>query len=276
MVTMTDFESQLRARLADAAEGAPAFTGFDPQRAAESSGQWVDSTRSRRSYRWLAVAAAVAVAAAGVSWWSSGRAGNDGGQANDVPQASCAAELVLAGRVYRGYGPLAREPRPGPRLGTANVPTCDDGQGPAGGGQVEVFTLPGINPDVAIFADGLWVSAGEAVLPASLRDLSRPVLCSGAGESTVAGTLTGIEGPPAAEDYHPRTPYTATVVADEGSGLPLDEYSSVTIRIRVTAATARGRDPSLVRAALAEGNRVSVKVRCAGPRFDAISFALAP
>jgi len=122
----------------------------------------------------------------------------------------------------------------------------------------------------------VWVSAGLKNWPDSVQELNKPVPCTGAGEATIAGDLIGIDAPPAEQDFHVRTPYTADFVADEGSTLPLTGYTSATIRIRVTAATTGGRDPEFIRLALREGDRVSATVRCDGSQLQATSLKLAP
>lgn len=217
-----------------------------------------------------AAAAVAAVAAAGVSWWPVGSGGGDGA-------AVCASELVLDGNVYQEDGALVRVPRHGPSLGKAVRPACGDGEGVSVAEQVEAFELPGVSPDIAFFANGgVWLSGGLQDWPDWAEELSKPVPCTGAGETTIGGTVIGIEGPQVEQDYHALTPYTATFIADEGSALPLLDYTSVTVQMRVTSMTTDGRDPELIRSALSEAARVSATVRCDGSHFEATSLRLAP
>ncbi len=270
----TDFESQLRTQLADAAERAPVFTGVDSERAVTQTSAPTDASRHRRRRRWLALAAAAAavaaVAAAGVSWWPVGSGGGDGA-------AVCASELVLDGNVYQEDGELVRVPRHGPSLGKAVRPACGDGEGMSVAEQVEAFELPGVSPDIAFFANGgVWLSGGLQDWPAWAEELSKPVPCTGAGETTIGGTVIGINAPQVEKAYDFRIPYTANFLADEGSTLPLTEYTSVTIRMRVTAATTGGRDDEFLRLALSDAARVTATVRCDGAHFEATSLKLAP
>lgn len=239
-------------------EDAPEFRGLGP--------------RANHSRRWL-LATAVVVAvlvAAGVSWWATGRGENNGGQ-----EASCAAELVLGGRTYLGRGELVRVPRSGPAAGTGRIPACRHAQAGGRAQRVATFALSGVSPKTAVLADGtVWLSRSATTLPEPLRVLYRPVRCVGSG-GTVWGRLSGIDAMPQDGDYRVRTPYTATLVADRGPGLGLDEYSRVTVPVRVTGTTVGGHDPRLLRAALADGRRVVVTTHCDGSRFAATALKLA-
>lgn len=231
---------------------------------------------ARRSRRWLPAVATVAVIVLGgsVSWWAIARAGGDRGRGSEP---TCAAVLVLAGDTYRGYGDPRRVPRTGARVGTATIPACSDtnGQPAEPAGHVAVFEIPGVGAKTAVLADGgIWLRRGARQLPARLRVLYAPVRCTSTGRFTVAGTLTGISPTATGDDAHVRTPYRAELTADHGPASLLDGYSRVTIAARVTSATKSGRDSRLLRAALSGGRRVSVTMRCAGDRFEAVSLRL--
>lgn len=83
-------------------------------------------------------------------------------------------------------------------------------------------------------------------MPAGVRALAEPVPCRAAGESTVEGLARGIDATVAGGDF------------------------------AVTASTAGGTDPALLRAALTEGRRIRVTVTCDGDQFLAQRLALLP
>lgn len=290
---MNDFETDLRNRLAAAADQAPKFAGLDPDRqpatehpATEhriSDPSASDLSASRRGPRrgtsWLLVAAAIAAVVAGGSWWSLTRDTADPGV------ASCPSVLILNGQQYGANGDLVRVPRPGARLGTATFPSCADGDsGATKGGSVETFRIPGVPPETAFFADGkVWVNGSLTTRPASLDELYKPVTCAGSGTGTFTGHLTAMDAQVTA-DYQPEAPYTATFVVDDvetGTGgdtadLGLGRYSSVTVQIRVTASTEGGTDATFLRAALGQGKLAQMDAQCDGAKFLATRLALHP
>lgn len=259
---MADFETTLRVELAKAADQAPGFTGLD-----------VDASPTPRSMlrrRAVMIAAALIVVTVGVSWWASGL-GDD-----DNSDASCASKMTFDGRGYVAHGEGLRTPRPGDMLGSGSTSACADGNGTAGGGDLEVFQVPGIEPRIAVFArDHLWLSEDEPTAAAAVQEFERLVTCEGAAPRTISGQLTAISGPPPKVSYHVDAPYVATFVADEGEHLLLDQYSSVTVRLRVTDKTVGGEEPDLISRALGDGQRLTATVRCDGTTFDALSFSLA-
>jgi len=226
--------------------------------------------RVGRRLAWtLAVAATVVALVAGGTWLAA-MSGE-----TESPDSSCAAEIVFDGRTYAGYGDPLRVPRRGEPLGVATTPACADGQY-AGGEELEVWTVPGVEPHVALMADGVvWIEGRESALPEQLQELTEPVGCTAAGESTVTGRLVGVEAPIGEEEFEPRPPYLATLVADEGASLPLARYSSVTIEVQVTATTDGGDDAELVAAALRDGAHLDIAVVCTAGRFRATSWRLA-
>lgn len=254
---MTDFETRLRADLADAAEQAPEFSGL---------GHTVRAARRRRS-RWVAgipaAAAAVLIGVAGVAWLavdrSPGRTGTGAGE------ASCAALLEFEGRTYVGHGEPLRRPRPGRLLGT--------GTAGCGGADLEVRALPGVDPTVAVLTDeGLYVSGAVRSLPARVAELDRPVRCTGSGTSSVTGDWVSMEGPMPARDNELTPPYVAVLKVGRGDWLPRDRWETVTIRVRVTAGTSGGTDPSLAEYALRGSEPVTATVHCDGGDWVADSL----
>lgn len=221
-----------------------------------------------RRRRVLAAATGVAVAATGLGiWLQSGNVGSE---------AACPALLQLDGRSYDGVGGVVRTPRPGAVVGEAVMPGCDDGNGPADSETTQAHAIPGIEPELAVLAGGRMWEAVETPTSAadSMREFLTPVHCRGPEEQTLSGTMTGNNAGPVEEDFHVTAPYVATFRAGAGSGLPLDRYSSVLIRIRVTTETIGGEDPDLLRHALGEGEQVQATVRCDGRRFRAVALAL--
>ena len=270
----TRFEEQLRAQLREAADEAPAFRGL--------SDDWSTRRATRRRTRpWLAAAAAVVItgAAIGVGWQvlPGGSGGHPGGGAN----ASCAMTLKFHGVTYvLGGGDQVRTPHRGEALGTGIVPGCNDTgvDRPAPSKHRRVYAIPGISPQQAILgSEGLvLVPRASHTLPAALREIYQPLACTRSGQSTMSGHLTGETFGGLREDAgRVRVPYTATFEADRGSWLPLKRYTNVRITVRITDATTGGQDAALARAALQEGKRVAVTMRCDGSKFVATALRAA-
>jgi hypothetical protein len=265
---MGDFETQLRTRLREAAEKAPAFRGLDtasPERGQQTrlGGSSTSAGLARRRRR--ARVATVVVAAAGVGsvLWLTTRGGDT------VDEALCPATIAFEGRTYLGHGGGLRTARPGPVLGSGVRPACH-GEGPI---SVRVRSLPGVDPGQAVLtSEGVWVVEGAATLPEPVVALDRAVPCRHEGTTTVAGDWVAYEGPQPERDYWLIPPYTAEIQADAGSTLPLDRWSMVTIEVRVTPDTVGGTERKLARDALGGTTRVAAVVRCDGDSFVAESL----
>jgi len=229
------------------------------------------AARTRRRLLWLVAVTVSVVALVGGGTWLAAMSGE-----RASPEGACASEIVFEGRTYAGYGDPLRTPRRGERLGVATTPTCVDGQR-SGGEQLDVWSLPGVEPSVAVMADGVvWIEGRPSALPERLHELTEPVACTAPGQSTVTGRLMSVEAPMDGEDFRPRPPYQAMVVADGGSSLPPPEYSRVTIEVTVTSRTEGGSDAELIAGALRDGDHLDITVRCAAGAFEAISWELAP
>ncbi|MGB7448356.1 MAG: DUF6281 family protein [Ornithinimicrobium sp.] len=267
---MSDFESRLRTQLAEASTRAPTFTGQHTQHSPAAPAPEVSRPTSRRMAWALAVTATVLALVGGGTFLAT-MSGD-----TDSSQASCAAEIVFDGRTYAGYGDPLRMPRPGQRVGTGSTPPCADGQR-AGNEAVEVWSLPGVEPDVAVMAQGVvWIEGRASALPEELDELTEPVKCTAADESTITGRVVSVEASVGEEELRPQPPYEATVKADGGATLPLSQYSSVTVQLVVTSQTQGGRDAELLDAALRSGDHLDISVRCVTGRFEATSWRLAP
>lgn len=266
---MTDIENRLRDRLADAATAAPRFHGLTAEPRA------LRARLRNRSTLTSSVAAAVVllVGGVGVAWWAAGRAG-------DSPRdATCPAQLVLAGRTYVGRGPVVRMPRPGPGLGTARPVPCKDSEGRGPTKPVEAFTVPGVPATAAILTDdGIWLGKDLRTVPPAIQELDTPVRCTGAGAVRATGKLVSIDAQPVGQDFSFQAPYTAQLVLTDGNGDGplLKDYQAVTIEVSVSSATASGEDRGLLRATLGDGRAVTAVLRCDRARFRATSLALAP
>lgn len=220
--------------------------------------------RSRRTW-WaalVALAVVVGVVAAAAPAWLGG---------DDEPgqEASCPARLRLGEVTYQGHGELLRVPRPGQVLGAAVLPGCGDVQE----GAVQASAIPGVDPSTAVLANGgLWLADNLGSVPEDVQLLTEPVGCSRPG--TVRGDWVAVRGPAPDRDGELVAPYVAHVQADEGDGLPLEEWASVRIAVHVTADTAGGTDAALVRDSLRGDAPVRAVVTCDGDRF--VAEALEP
>ena len=265
----TDFENDLRRHLQGAAEDAPRFTGLraDPPRVTAGP------DRSRRRLAPVLVGVAAAVVLAGVVVVSV--VGRDSGRDSEPgSEAACAAVVDYDGLRYVAAGEVLRSPRPGPVLGEGTVPGCRDGNGAVASRTVEARAVPGVPAGVAVITDdGVFVAEGVTSWPRPLDDLRRPLACDGAVTS-VTGTWISMDGPMPSSDGRLDPPYVAVVVADEGAGLPLDRYLSVTLSVRVTDRTTGATDAALVRRGLQGGEAVTFVVGCDGEAYVADRMAL--
>ena len=87
--------------------------------------------------------------------------------------ASCAAVVEADGVSYYGWGgELKQEPELTGRTVDGRVPTCDDGNGVAGGYDLQVAEIEGVPMSVAVHTEqGLYLAEGEEV-PEELRALT--------------------------------------------------------------------------------------------------------
>lgn len=267
-MTTNPFESELRAGLADAAQDAPPFnwdaavalaTTRATSATAPDRGLQPDHRRQpARRGRWLAVAAAGAlVTAAGVGLAIASR--QDGTQT-----ASCSAEVVFGGSSYAPMGDLRVVPLPGPSVGTASRPACDDGNGATAATDVDASRLTGVDPATAFLGDGtVWVRVG-AQAPDALRALLAEPACTTAG--TVTGRLEGVES---GSGSGLTPPLMATVRVTSGPGALTAGYAAVVLDVRLTSDTRGVQDHAMLRTALDRGTPVELDLTCQGAAFVA-------
>lgn len=266
---MSDFDSELRAQLGRAASQAPTFTRalLECKVSVADDAAGVSDRRGRRPRGWRAAAAVAAtIMVAGGTWWAT--------HGDPEPEAaSCPSEVVADGQVFVANGDVTRMPRPGPAVDGVRVVAraCGAGSRRHRGHPVTAYRIAGVDPSVGFLAGGkVWTTSAARALPGEMRDLYAPVRCTTSGR--LAGHLVGSDAH-VTEDYHPRAPYTATFVADEGPGLGLETYREVTVAVRVTGATEHGTDPMFVRRAL-QGAAAWVEVTCDRERFVATAFGI--
>jgi hypothetical protein len=90
---------------------------------------------------------------------------------------ACALAIEYAGAMYLGTA-VDVEPLEGEPLGTGVVPACDDGCGAAAADEVELASIPGVSPEIAVvwgeFDDTVFVREGVEDFPRALRRLLAP------------------------------------------------------------------------------------------------------
>ncbi|KRE62461.1 hypothetical protein [Nostocoides sp. Soil756] len=264
---MTDFEDDLRRRLAVAAGEAPAWRAdllpSDPEdvRDIEDAGTAAPG-RPRRPV-WLAAAAAAAVVVGGGAWWVAAQPPTSTGS------ASCAGVLRYQGAQYVQGGPLQSLPSGITDAGGGTLLGCDDGGGATPDEAVTVQALPDVAPARAVVIGGdYWLADGQPA-PDALQRLLQPVPCTGDGTLDLRGTAASIDTEVDA-GVGPAVPYTLGVTVD-GGDVP-GGFARTTIDVAVTAATRGGDDRALVVAALQDGARVRVTARCQGTGYEAVSL----
>lgn len=275
---MDDFDANLRDDLAQAAEQAPTFRGLDTTAAepdtssGRSSGFDDVTTQRRRKLRpavWIPAAAAAVVAALAVPLAMNGNGDLDEGSSG---QASCAARLELGGQTYSGHGEGIRQPRIGAKIGEATLLGCQDVPDES----VVAYPVPGVPTAQAVYAiGGVWVAEDLQAVPSAIAALDEPVSCASPGPVTFTGDWIAARGPMPANDNEMVLPYTAQIVAESGDKLPLGEWASVQLDVRVTDATRGGNEPQSIEKSLRGNVPVTVTAHCEGGRFVADSMRMA-
>ncbi|HEY9292269.1 MAG TPA: hypothetical protein VIP98_13380 [Microlunatus sp.] len=266
---MTDFDSELRRRLADAAGGAPRF---DPAAVRAATVK----THPRHVLT-MAVAAAIAVLVlgGGIAWLARNPTtggGTEGGA------ASCAAVLTFQGRMYDLHTTV-RLPQHGQRIGKASY--CSDtviNGTPSPPHRVGAYAIPGVPTSQAFVADSdIWVYDGLENTPPRIAALERPIVCGTDHPESIAGHIVEFSDPAQAEDKISKTPYSFTVLVTQRAALRslgLDRYLAVRVKIKITDLT-RGRDTFTGQPAEAFYDRaLTASVRCRHERFLATSIKI--
>ncbi|MFW6869999.1 hypothetical protein ACOACQ_21630 [Nocardioides sp. CPCC 206347] len=259
---MTDFETQLREDLNRAAERAPIFRGVRASTAPSSTENAGHASR----WRLVAIAAAATIVAGATAplWLPEDDDGTDG-------QTSCAAILKVGTSRYVGHGELLRVPRPGRSLGSGTMLGCGD----IDDRSVMASALPGVDPSTAVFAEGsVWVADGQPAAPAELKPLFEPISCSQNGPQSLVGDWVSVDGAMPEGDGALRPPYIVMLQAETNDALPLKEWSSVRVEIRVNDQINGASDPDIVTQALQGDTPVRVDVTCTGGEFVARRITL--
>lgn len=210
------------------------------------------------------VAATTALIVGGALWWAATVEPDTAGS------ASCAGVMDHAGRTFVAGGHLTSVPHGRSPNGTGTVAGCDDGGGRVLDRQVEVHTIPGVDPRQAVLADGtFWLLRGTDA-PAELRALLVAPPCRGADEQVLAGHAVSIEGEATEGSPLPAPPFVLEVRVD-GGDVP-GGYEQTTVEVRVTGGTDGATDAAFLRSAIQDGEPVRVTARCVGTAFEAITL----
>lgn len=269
-----DVEPQLRQRLQDAAQAAPAF----------DTARWQAAERRQQGTRpigrghrpMIAVAAAVLaglVVIVGGGLWlrlAPGTGSSNGGSSGGGAAGSCAEILSRNHHLYAPYDTV-RVPRPGRMLGRAYW--CQD-TGPANPPDSEVvYALPGVAGDQGFLVRGqIWLRTDLARPPAAIGELQLPVSCRRSG--TLSGRIEQFNDHRAGNPVKIRVPYTLGVRADRGLGrVGMQAYDNVRVTVRVTAATQNASAIArLASKAESQSEIVTVDVVCHGDGFVATAI----
>jgi hypothetical protein len=248
----TEFEMQLRADLATAADGAPALS--PPE---------ITPEPSRRGWVGVCLVAAAVTVVGGIVWVT-----RDG---SSREEGSCPSYADFQGKRYGPRGEDLRLPKAGEVVGQVTHRACEEEDAWTS----EAYRLPGVDPSVALIVDdGVWLA--EDANGADFLAYDQPVRCHGS-DQTLRGDFVSLPGPPPEHDGEIPPTYTAVVKAYDGTGLHLDRYEWVMVRVRVTPDTVGGDAPALVTDSLQGPDWVEADVACTPDgRFVARRIAVVP
>jgi Family of unknown function (DUF6281) len=211
-------------------------------------------------------------------------AGCGGGGAREAVGGSGTCAFVASFHGHRYFGLLVHvAPAAGRRLGTAQMPPCDDTGGalPAAPGErLRVAELPGVPSSVALvvlgFDDTLLVrdTRHPDHLPNEVTRLLHPPACA-AGDSplTLEGPWTGILGADGKTEVDLVPPYDLSLRVQRSSA---QRYLRATLDVRVPAELGRPLTRSDVRTSLWKGGTISLTVACRDGRYIATNVTAAP
>jgi len=231
--------------------------------------------RSRRRLRRMAVlgsaAAMVVVALVSVGLVRSGLSSGH-------TEADCAAEVLLDGQRYTGYGELLTTPPTTSRTAVGVRPGCDD----TGGREVDdservtVHELKGIPMTTAILVNGQLYVANDAELTPEMRAWFRAPGCSHEGSVTLVGRWLGVTSDkPVRFDGDVRAPLRIEL-AVERSSPDIPAYDGWRIHVSDDGSAVPALRPADVKAALWDDALLEVRVHCEGRAFMAEGFRVLP
>lgn len=172
------------------------------------------------------------------------------------------SDLTYEGRIYRQQGSLTRAVDTAGNVGTGTRPLgfCT---GEPSVGVVEVSAVPGVPvSDAVLVGDELFV-AGP--MSARLRMLTEPVQCATRGAFTLTGQWYETE-----DARRPGVPPYTVLLHVDGSQPDLAAYDRTELEVQVTRSTTV---PTAEELARLRGRTISVRVRCDGDRFRALSVS---
>ena len=185
----------------------------------------------------------------------------------------CAAVVEYAGHRYQAHGELLRAPATTGRVESATEPSCDDGNGEAGGGSVQVEELAAMPMSRAVLVRGSLYVRSDLPFPEAARGWFRAPACTSPGEVRLAGVWLAVGGAQEPRfDGDLRAPYRVQVRVAEGP----EEYRGTAVWIRADERTSPTLEPEDVRTSLWEGGGLVARVRCEGGAFRATSLTSTP
>lgn len=295
---MNHDEETLRELLHDAATQAPTFHGVraygapppaTPIAVPPIPGGRVYAPPARRGIRWLvpAIAASVVavVGAAGLAWFASAGSGVSSGEGPSMAATpveggvtaqtgdpggggmmSCVAAVNYRGRTYYGVGDVRRFPVGQALPEGASMPGCNDtGGAPEPATPLAAQSIPDVSPDKAIMTEGsIWVADLDAV-PAEIKALLKPFVCTKSASVSQVTLLGSMGTPDSSGRLTPPYDMQAEVSADQG--LDIGDLASVRIDLRMTAASQEPSDPMALQDAMMNQTPVPATFTCDGDTF---------
>lgn len=160
------------------------------------------------------------------------------------------------------------------RTVSATAVWCDDGgRDLQPDTPLEASVLAGIEPSLALFADGMLYVREGAEPPAWTERWFTVPSCRSAGTFEIAGEWTGVDPSREARfDGDLRLPYRVFMHVDRGPR----RYVGAQVKLRATASTRPALGPTDVRTALWESGRVTARVRCHAGSFKAVELHSVP
>lgn len=193
--------------------------------------------------------------------------------------SSCAFVVHFRGHAYSALT-VAIEPIPGPVLGDALMPGCNDSeqQSPPAQEHLRVAELPGVDPDVAIVwvdtPDRVFVREGMDPLPPGVAELVHAPDCDPRDAPVrLRGPWLGILGADGRTELDLVPPYDLMLRVDQTSAA---RYERAHLVVRVPQELGTPLTHADIRSSLWEAGTIAVTATCKGDRFIAVRVQAFP
>lgn len=223
--------------------------------------------RMKGAARWIVGGSVVVLALGACRAEDAGRAGSSG-------KGICGLQVEFNGVTYNGIG-VHVAPVPGPVLGSATVPACNDtGNESDNPTETEIAEFPGQSPEDALLwpnhEDVVFVREDLTPIPDAILNLLAPPPCVDEdGSLSLRGEWLGILGPDGKTELDLEPPYDVDLFVTEASD-PIYERSFLTVRVPPGLGTPLTHQDMVD--SLRRGGGIRIAASCEGDKYIASSI----